>query len=90
MISIKQLFNKKSRISVGDKVQCLHRGESVIGRVKHVDYKKDNYIVRVSIGNNERIYKHLRRHQVELVEDVEFEECIKSVNMMQGLFSPSY
>ena len=88
MISV--LSQVTNRISKGSKVSCLYRGIQHVGVVKHADYKLDRYTIRIKISRFGEVFLSRKRHQIEPIEDVEFESVEHAVHLLDDYIDKDF
>jgi hypothetical protein len=91
MVSIKNLFSKDNRISVGDRVMLTNFGQTYIGTVMIADHSGNKYVVdyKERFSNNLRSVLR-KRHQLDVLDEativepeyVDYEDAFTVANMM--------
>lgn len=88
MISITHLFGKDNRVLAGTQVSLIHNGISNIGRVVACNYSENNYIIQfIDRCINTHVVER-RRHQINPVEDIEFEEVVEDCRQLGAVYEP--
>lgn len=72
MFKIDHLFRKDNFVSAGDNVEVIYRGQRYIGKVNHINHKKNKYVMTIKLRFLDESPVVVRqRHQISIIKDIE-------------------
>lgn len=73
------------RVTVGSKVSVNYRGQVFVGKVLSASYSTDQYVISINHARFHQVVVTRKRHQIDTIDDVEFEDVIRDVNLLEDI-----